>query len=132
MSNNEKIKLTLPINAAYVSAARLTASSVANRLNFDIEEIEDIKVAVSEACTYIIKKPCFSTNNDFKIEFNLSPDSIIISLWAFSNEKITTDSDEMSLKVIEAITDKFDINCEGNSFNMIIEKKHNNLSFDEE
>ena len=47
MSNAESVELTLPINAAYISAARLTASSIANRLGFGIEEVEDIKTAVS-------------------------------------------------------------------------------------
>ena len=37
------IELGLPINRAYVSTARLTASSIANRMGFDIEAIEDIK-----------------------------------------------------------------------------------------
>ena len=130
MSNSEQIKLTLPINAAYVSAARLTASSVANRLKFDIEEIEDIKVAVSEACTYIIKKPCFSTKNDFKIEFNLSKDSIKILLSVECDKKVDVDDDEMSMQVIKALMDSSDINYDGGSFNMIIEKKHLKVSFE--
>lgn len=129
MSSNEQIKLTLPINAAYVSAARLTASSVANRLKFDIEEIEDIKVAVSEACTYIIRKPCFSTKNDFKIEFDLSENIIKILLSVECDKKIDVDDDEMSVQVIKALMDSYSVNYDNGSFNMIIEKKHLNVSF---
>ncbi len=44
------ISLTLPTKSEYVSVARLTASVVANNMGFDIESIEDIKVAVGEAC----------------------------------------------------------------------------------
>ena len=129
MNNNEQIKLTLPINAAYVSAARLTASSVANRLNFDIEEIEDIKVAVSEACAYIIRKNAFNTNNDFKIEFDLSADKIKISLSVESAERFEVDDEEMSLLVIKAVTDSFNVNCQNGIFYMTIEKKHVQTSF---
>ena len=129
MSSSEQIKLTLPVNAAYVSAARLTASSVANRLNFDIEEIEDIKVAVSEACTYIIKNPCFSSNDNFKIEFNMSKDNIKINLSVESDKKVDIDDDEMSLRVIKAIMNSTDINYDGRFFNMTIEKKHIQVSF---
>jgi len=131
MNNNEQIKLTLPINAAYVSAARLTASSVANRLNFDIEEIEDIKVAVSEACAYIIRESSFNSNRDFKIEFDLSADKIKITLSVDVNDnKFEVDDNEMSLLVIKAVMDSFAINCENGVFNMIIEKKHIQTSFD--
>lgn len=42
--------MTLPNKPEYVSVARLTASVVANNMGFDIEDIEDIKVAVGEAC----------------------------------------------------------------------------------
>ncbi len=131
MNNNEQIKLTLPINAAYVSAARLTASSVANRLNFDIEEIEDIKVAVSEACAYIIRENSFNSNGDFKIEFDLSADKIKITLSIEVNDnKFEVDDAEMSLLVIKAVMDSFSVNCENGIFNMIIEKKHIQTSFD--
>ncbi len=44
------ISLKLPTKSEYVSVARLTASVVANNMGFDIESIEDIKVAVGEAC----------------------------------------------------------------------------------
>ncbi len=129
MSNSEQIKLTLPVNAAYVSAARLTASSVANRLNFDIEEIEDIKVAVSEACTYIIKNPCFSSNDNFKIEFNMAKDSIKINLSVESDKEVDIDDDEMSLRVITALMNNTNIDYDGKFFNMTIEKKHVQVSF---
>ena len=123
-SDTEQIKLTLPINAAYVSAARLTASSVANRLNFDIEEIEDIKVAVSEACTYIIKKYSLSTKRDFKIEFDLSKDYIKISFFIEANDNVEIDKEEMSILVIQALADTFEVECENGIFKMIILKKH--------
>ncbi|EIT87431.1 serine-protein kinase RsbW [Fictibacillus macauensis ZFHKF-1] len=45
------IELTLPAKADYVGVVRLTISGVANRMGFSFDEIEDIKIAVSEACT---------------------------------------------------------------------------------
>lgn len=46
----DKICLSIPTKSEYVSVARLTSSVVANNMGFDIEDIEDIKVAVGEAC----------------------------------------------------------------------------------
>ncbi|HEX6923454.1 MAG TPA: ATP-binding protein, partial [Bacillales bacterium] len=44
-------EMTVPAQPEYVGVVRLTASGVANRAGFTYDEIEDIKVAVSEACT---------------------------------------------------------------------------------
>lgn len=49
-SLKDKVELTLPNKPEYVSIARLTASVMANNMGFDIEDIEDIKVAIGEAC----------------------------------------------------------------------------------
>lgn len=43
------VELRIPAKAEFVSIARLAVSAVASRLQFSIEEIEDVKLAVSEA-----------------------------------------------------------------------------------
>lgn len=48
---SEFIEMTLPAKPEYVGVVRLTASGISNRVGFSYDEIEDIKVAVSEACT---------------------------------------------------------------------------------
>ncbi|MCL5035959.1 MAG: ATP-binding protein [Chloroflexi bacterium] len=48
------ICIQLPANPEYVLIVRLAVSGLANRLDFPYEEIEDIKLAVSEACNSII------------------------------------------------------------------------------
>ena len=48
------ICIQLPANPEYVLIVRLAVSGLANRLEFSYEEIEDIKLAVSEACNGII------------------------------------------------------------------------------
>lgn len=53
--NNNMISLTLPNSAEFVSVARLTLSGIANRMGFNFDEIEDLKVAMSEACTNALK-----------------------------------------------------------------------------
>ena len=50
----DTIKLRVPCKPEYVSTIRLAISSLANTVGFDIEAIEDIKVAVSEACSNIV------------------------------------------------------------------------------
>ncbi len=44
-----RIELKIPASAQWVRVARLTVAGVASRLHFDIEAIEDIKLATAEA-----------------------------------------------------------------------------------
>lgn len=46
----DQVSISLPCKSEYVSIARLSASVIASQMGFDIEAIEDIKVAVGEAC----------------------------------------------------------------------------------
>jgi len=50
----DQIKLSLPTKQVYVSLARLTIASVANNMGFSIGDVEDLKVAISEACANAI------------------------------------------------------------------------------
>jgi len=49
------VRLTFPGSLEYVRVARMTASAVAARLGFDIEEIEDLRVAVDELASAVIE-----------------------------------------------------------------------------
>jgi serine/threonine-protein kinase RsbW len=51
----EFVELRIPSRAEWVALARLAAATIANRLRFSIEEIEDVKLAVAEACTAVIQ-----------------------------------------------------------------------------
>jgi len=51
------VELRIPRRAEWVAVARLAIAAVANRLRFSIEEIEDVKLAVAEACTNCILQP---------------------------------------------------------------------------
>ena len=46
----ETVTLTVPASAEYINLVRLTLYGLAVKIGFSYEEIEDMKVAVSEAC----------------------------------------------------------------------------------
>lgn len=51
----ELVELRIPSRPEWVALARLAAATVANRIPFSIEEIEDVRLAVAEACTAVIQ-----------------------------------------------------------------------------
>lgn len=48
------VELTIPARVEYIGVARLLVSGVANRAGLAYDEIEDVKLAVAEACTNAI------------------------------------------------------------------------------
>ena len=73
----ESIKMEISANPEYVGIIRLTTSGIANKIGFSIDDIEDMKVAVSEACTNAIKH---SSDDRFYITFNILDDGLTSSI----------------------------------------------------
>ncbi|WP_026572717.1 anti-sigma B factor RsbW [Bacillus sp. UNC438CL73TsuS30] len=49
------IEMKIPAKPEYVGVIRLTLSGITSRMGYTYEEIEDIKIAVSEACTNAVQ-----------------------------------------------------------------------------
>mgnify|MGYP001178330809 CR=1 FL=1 len=71
----ERVEISIPVRPEFVSVARLTAATVAARQGFTYDEIEDLKIAVGEACTALIVARPDSTQ-PLTTAFVLAPGSI--------------------------------------------------------
>src|SRR5437870_13851693 len=49
-----EIRLSVPARADYVHVLRSVIASVAAKLNFSYDDIEDLRLAVDEACAYLL------------------------------------------------------------------------------
>lgn len=56
MMSKDSVYLKVPAKPEYMLVIRLTTSAVASRAGFDVDEIEDIKMAVSEAGTFVMNQ----------------------------------------------------------------------------
>jgi serine/threonine-protein kinase RsbW len=54
-AHSDTVELRIPSKPEWVAVARLTIAAIANRLPFSVEEIEDLKLAIAEACTNVIQ-----------------------------------------------------------------------------
>jgi len=75
----ERVDVTIPKRPEFVSVARLTAAAVAGRQGFAFDEIEDLKIAVSEACTLLIRAAT-DTSAPLRIAFVLRGDELAVSV----------------------------------------------------
>ena len=125
----ETIKMEISANPEYVSIIRLTTSGIANKVGFCIDDIEDLKVAISEACTNAIKH---SLDDRFIIIYSIIENGLIIEVidngkgydrGAVSKPDIDSLKEGgMGLFIIEALMDEVTVESQegiGTSIKMI-------------
>lgn len=76
--SSDFITLRVPAKPEYVMIARLTSSAVADRVGFDVDQIEDIKMSVAEAIILIINQPL--RPKDLLVKYLVGTDKIHIEI----------------------------------------------------
>lgn len=120
---SDNVTLVLPAKSEYVSTARLTASSMASRIGFNIDEVEDIKVAVSEVCNIILSK-VGNEVSQYKISFQVNSDELIITFTGENTPIKCFDKaieNEYSLYIMKALMDSVEL-CK-NDYSIVMTKK---------
>lgn len=72
------VELRIPCRAEWVGVARLAIAGIASRLQFSIEDIEDLKLAVAEACTNCIQHA--SESDSIAISCRIKSDKLIMTV----------------------------------------------------
>lgn len=61
------VKLNIPCKPEFVGIARLTVLGVAGRMPFSYDEVEDVRLAVGEACTTAVERAVKANKTDTEI-----------------------------------------------------------------
>ncbi|MBV8170899.1 MAG: ATP-binding protein [Candidatus Eremiobacteraeota bacterium] len=77
-STSNVIELRLPSKAEWVGVARLAIAGIASRLDFGIEDIEDLKLAVAEAYTNCIQHA--ADDGEVHIACTIDPDKLVVTV----------------------------------------------------
>jgi serine/threonine-protein kinase RsbW len=56
-SSAETVTITIPCKPEFVGVVRLALLGIASRLPFSYDEVEDLRLAVGEACTHAVERP---------------------------------------------------------------------------
>jgi serine/threonine-protein kinase RsbW len=65
------VRLQLPAHTRFLRLARLTATGVATDAGFDLEQIEDLRLAIDEACAVLLDA---AADGDLHITYRFRPD----------------------------------------------------------
>jgi serine/threonine-protein kinase RsbW len=101
----ETVRLTVPAALEYVRIVRLTASGVASRLGFDVEEIEDLRVAVDELTSIIVDA---ANGNELEVVFAVYDDALHIEGEAdAATADPSTTVEDLTGQILAAVVDEW-------------------------
>lgn len=79
-AESQSVKLNLPATADFVDIVRLNLYGIASKMGFSYEEIEDMKVAVSEACNNSVLYAYGEENGVVEVIFNFDDSELAITV----------------------------------------------------
>jgi serine/threonine-protein kinase RsbW len=101
-----------PARDDLVVLARLVASAISARVGFDIEELEDLRLAVGELCLLALQGSD-ARHGDLRLEYSLSAESLDISCTLGgaapargSRGADGAEADELSEQILSALVDE--------------------------
>ncbi|WP_373232622.1 anti-sigma B factor RsbW [Cohnella sp.] len=139
MTKDRNVALTVPALPEYVDLVRLTLYGIASKMKFSFEDIEDMKVAVSEACNNAVLHAYggddgkievqFVTNGeelsitvrDFGISFTIAEKNESPSMHGKSIEEIQ--SGGLGLYLMQALMDRVEVRHEGGTSVVLTKKR---------
>ncbi|HET6153128.1 MAG TPA: ATP-binding protein [Marmoricola sp.] len=91
-------EVRLPSETAYVAVLRMAASGIAARLDFTLDEIEDLRMAVSEACSLVLTDA--TPGGSMTARFYLDRQHIEVRVSADAVEPSVPDTDSFAWQVL--------------------------------
>jgi len=92
------VELRIPAKAEWVAVARLAVAAVASRSDFSVEDIEDVRLAIAEACTNVIRDAEPGAQIDIRCESER--ESLSVTVRGGAAVRLRVDGSEAGLGVI--------------------------------
>lgn len=94
-------ELRLPAETAYVAVLRMTTAGLAARLDFTLDDIEDLRMAVGEACALVLHGA--PGGGSLHATYHLSGGRLVVSVAA--DNRGAPDRDSFGWQVLNALVD---------------------------
>jgi serine/threonine-protein kinase RsbW len=95
------VELRLPADSAYVSVLRTTSAGLAARLDFTLDDIEDLRMAVGEACALVL--PDATDGTDMTCRFYLGTGELTVVVAVQSESASPPDPDSFAWQVLTTL-----------------------------
>ena len=102
----DQVTIRMPADGAYLSVLRTATAGLAARLDFTLDEIEDLRIAVDEACGMLLAQA--ASGADLECDFTLGEDRMSIAVSAVATEPRPPARDTFAWTVLAALAGSVD------------------------
>jgi serine/threonine-protein kinase RsbW len=106
LAESEVVRLTIPAALEFVRIARLTASGVASRLGFDIDEVEDLRVAIDELSSVLVEA---ASGRDLDLVFTSRSDGIEMEGRVAYSAGSSLPIEDLTRQILAAVVDEYSV-----------------------
>jgi serine/threonine-protein kinase RsbW len=102
----DAVEIRLPADSAYLSVLRTATAGLAARLDFTLDEIEDLRIAVDEACAMLL--PHAVETAQLTCRFELTPETLEVTVTLPTTRGQLPERDTFSWTVLTALAGNVD------------------------
>lgn len=118
----DQVTVRLPAEGAYLSVLRTATAGLAARLDFTLDEIEDLRIAVDEACAMLVRQA--APGSSLECGFTLGSDMMTIAVSVPCKEPQQPASDTFAWTVLTALAGSVDAHVgPGDLLTIVLRKK---------
>ena len=107
MTERADVELRLPADGAYASVLRTTTAALAARLDFTIDDIEDLRMAVAEATAMVLEVA--DPDTELVSHFTLAPGEMTVSVSVGAAAPGEPDYDSFAWQVLTTLATRADV-----------------------
>jgi serine/threonine-protein kinase RsbW len=108
------VELRLPADSAFASVLRTTTAGLAARLDFPIDDIEDLRIAVGEASAMVL--PQATIGSDLTCRFYMAPGELTVSIAVGADGPVSPDYDSFAWQVLTTLASRATAHNDGDTF----------------
>ena len=109
--NHPDVELRIPADSAFLAVLRTATAGLAARLDFTLDDIEDLRIAVDEACAMVL--PQAREDSDLTCTFDLQPARLTVAVTAECENPQPPNRDGFAWVVLAALTTDVDARVDG-------------------
>lgn len=103
-SRPDEVELRLPADGAYASVLRTLTAGLAARLDFTLDDIEDLRIAVSEAAAMVLDEA--DADAVLECRFRLGPGELALTIAADAQAPTAPDYESFGWQVLATLADE--------------------------
>ena len=95
------VEVTLPAEGAYVSVLRTTTAALAARLDFTLDDVEDLRMAVGEAAALVLAAA--EEDSQLSVRYWLDSNEVRVLIATRCTRQVTVDEDSFAWQVLTTL-----------------------------